>query len=318
MWRTQSPKPSIECTRVCPTSHRPGSEGTYIVRLSPANKQLLKVRNGAYLKVSYGKASVLARLSVDRDLDDETIRIDQTLRTAICLEKIMQGSGKKELMYSPGRAGALEYRIVIQRSNFPGPTLLARRLKQQYLICLVHHAIPRDMETPIARLTEQSMEVVGIQPGDKVLLFNEERRRSLRCLPLNPKTQLPLPTMRQYFTPPCPDSAYEGLLLPWVTIDLQTRLDLGVDPWQPILVGRDPRHALALEFNHVAAALALAAVGGAIVIPQEKLQQLETVLGKYNYLGWLAPIVPWVPAIIIFIGLFGVLMLILFKIRSRI
>ncbi len=320
MWWTKSAKPSIKCTRVVPTSHRPGAKGTYIVRLSCANRQRLKARNGAYLKVSYGKASVLARLSVDDELNGTTIRMDQTLRTAICLEKIMTGLAKKELVYNPGGDGDLSHPIVIQRSNFRGPTLLARRLKQQYLICLVHHAIPRDMETPIARLTKQSMDVVGIQPGDKVLLISETRCRSLRCLPLDPKTetQLPLPSMHEQSTPPCPDSAYEGLLLPWITIDWQTRLDLGVVPWQPIIVGRDPRHALALEFNHVAAALALAAVGGAIVIPQEKLQLLETKLGEYDYLGWVAPIVPWVPAIIIFVGLFTVLILILFSIRSRI
>lgn len=303
MWWKQSSKLSIQCTRVRRTKDRPGSEGTYIVRLSPTNRRRLGVRDGAYLKVSYGKASVLACLSEDSTQNDETIRIDQTLRHAICLQKIMQEG--EELVYEPGGNGSLKHPIAIHRSDFPGPNLLARMLKQQYLICILHHAIPRDMETPIARLTKQSMEVVGIQPGDKVLLFSEKRRRSLRCLPLDPETQLPLPTMRQYFTPPCPDSAYEGLLLPWVTIDLQTRLDLGVDPWQPILVGRDPRHALTLEFNHVAAALAVGALGGAIVVPVEKL----------TFLGWFAP---FVPSAIVFIGLFAVVMLILFKIRSRI
>ena len=307
MWWTKSAKPSIKCTRVLPTSHRPGAKGTYIVRLSRANRQWLKARNGAYLKVSYGKASVLACLSVDDELNDTTIRMDQTLRTAICVEKVMTGKGKKELLYTPGGDGDLSHPIVIQRSNFRGPTLLARQLKQQYLICLLHHAIPTDMETPIARLTKQSMEVVGIQPGDKVLLISEKRRRSLRCLPLDPETQVPLPTMRQYFTPLCPDSAYEGLLLPWVTIDLQTRLDLGVDPWQPIIVGRDPHHTLALEFNHVAGVLAVGALGGALVVPQA-ITQME-FLGRFG---------PFVPFAIIMTGLLAVLMLILFKIRSSI
>ena len=296
-WSPSANKPSIECTQVCPTSHRPGSKGTYIVRLSAANRRLLKVRNGAYLKVSYGNALVLACLSVDDELNDTTIRMDQTLRTAICLEKIMQGKGKKELLYTPGGDGDLSHPIVIQRSNFRGPTLLARRLKQQYLICLVHHATPRDMETSIARLTKQSMDVVGIQPGDKVLLISETRRRSLRCLPLDPETQVPLPTMREYFTPLCPDSAYEGLLLPWVTIDLQTRLDLGVAPWQPIIVGRDPGNAIVSEFGQVVLGVALAAVGGSIIAAD-----YADISFSYGIL----------------VAGFVVLLLIVFKIRSRI
>ena len=140
MWGTRSAKSSIKCTRVCPTSERPGSKGTYIVRLSRANTRRLKVGNRAYLKVSYGEASVLACLSVDAGLDDETIRMDQTLRTAICLEKIMQGSAAKELVYSSDIDGALKHPVVIERSAFRGPTRLSRLVKQQYLICLVHAA----------------------------------------------------------------------------------------------------------------------------------------------------------------------------------
>ena len=294
MWGTRSAESSIKCTRVCPTSERPGSKGTYIVRLSRANTRRLKVRNGAYLKVSYGEASVLACLSDDPGLDDETIRMDQTLRTAICLGKIMQGSTAKELVYSPDIDGALKHPVVIERSNFRGPTRLARLVKQQYLICLVHHAIARDMETPIARLTESSMEVIGIQTGDKVLLISEKTRKPLRCLPLDPKG-LPLESMRKYFTPPCPDTEYQDLLLPWVTIDLQTRLDLGVDPWQPIIVGRDPGHAIISEFGQVVLGVALAAVGGTFVVSDDAWQ--------------LAIITTGLVAVLAFIGL---------KIRSRI
>lgn len=311
MWWKQSAKLSIQCNRVRRTEDRPGSEGTYIVRLSPTDRRQLGVRDGAYLKVSYGKASVLACLSEDSTQKDKTIRIDQTLRHAICLQKIMQED--EELVYEPGGNGSLEHPIVIHRSDFPGRSLLARMLKQQYLICILHHAIARDMEKPIARLTEESMADIGIQPGDKVLLISEHgRRKSIRCLALNAKPQLPLESMYEPpFTPLCPREAYKDLLLPWITVDLQTRRKLGIDPrepvnpWEPIIVGRDPYHALASEFNHVAAPLALSALGGAIVVPVEKL----------TFLGWFAPFVPFA---IVVIGLFAVVMLILFKIRSRI
>jgi hypothetical protein len=57
-WPYFSKKPAIECTRVKRTGERPGSEGTYIVRLSRENVRRLKARNGVYVKVSQGEASV--------------------------------------------------------------------------------------------------------------------------------------------------------------------------------------------------------------------------------------------------------------------
>ncbi len=80
-------KPCIQCMRLAPTQYRPDSEGTYIVRLSPNNRTRLKVRNKSYLKVSYGETSTLACLIVDKSLnDDDIIRMDQTVRTAIGLD----------------------------------------------------------------------------------------------------------------------------------------------------------------------------------------------------------------------------------------
>jgi hypothetical protein len=304
-WARSPNKPSIEITRVKRTDKRPGSEGTYIVRLSRANVRQLKIRNGAYLKVSYGEASVIACLSVDETLDEETIRIDQTLRTALYLERVMQGSREKELVYTPDKRGNLAHPIIIQRSKFRGPSVLARLVKQQYLICTVHIAMAEDMEKPIVRLPEDSMKVIGIQPGDKVLLISEKGRKRvrLRCLALDPKKQLPLETMKATWPLPNPDasSTDQELNLPWITLDLQTRLELGVDPWQPIIVGRDPYHALTSEFTTVAMALALSALGGAVVIPQ--------ILQDKH---------PWLPLSIILASFAIVSILIGLKIRSRI
>ena len=148
-------KPCIQCMRLAPTQYRPDSEGTYIVRLSPNNRTRLKVRNKSYLKVSYGEASTLACLIVDKSLnDDDIIRMDQTVRTAIGLDKMMQGSDAKKSYFQDR---ILPQPIIIEPSNFPGPGLLGRLLKQQYLICIIHHALPTDMEPPIARLKRSSM-----------------------------------------------------------------------------------------------------------------------------------------------------------------
>jgi hypothetical protein len=306
MWRIKLDKPSIECTRVQPTEHRPGSKGTYIVRLSPDNMRRLKVRNGAYLNINYGEASVLACLRVKEDLDDNTILMDQTLRHAICLKGFMQEAEKENvLIYNPDGDGDLSDPIVIRRSHFRGPTPFAKLIKQQYLICIVHQATTRDMETPLARLTTEAMGVLGIERGDKVLLISENRRRILRCLPLNPDTKLPFDSMNKYKSP-CPERAYKGLTLPWITIDWQTRLGLGVKPWFPIIVGRAPRHVLAWELGELASAIAIAALGGAYVVPE---MEILDILGKFKDV---------LPAVIIAIGIITVVTVTLFKIRSRI
>ena len=109
------------------------------------------------------------------------------------------------------------------------------------------------------------MAAIGVQPGDKVLLISQKCRKSMRCLALDPDKPLPSDTMLKTFTGwRCPDLEDKDLRLPWVTLDKQTRLCLGVDPWIPIIVGRDPYHTLLSEFSDVALAVALGVVGGAL------------------------------------------------------
>ncbi|MFC1585212.1 hypothetical protein ACFL5V_06680 [Fibrobacterota bacterium] len=146
------------------------------------------------------------------------------------------------------------------------------------------------------------MEVIGIKPGDKILLIGEEGRQSIRCLPMNPEVQkkLPLESMNT-FAIPCANQDYDELQFPWVCIDKQTRLKLGAEPWQAVLVGRDPGHVLAWELGGLAAAVALSAIGGAIVVPETIRQAL-----------------PWLPLGIVLAGLATVILFTLIKIRSRI
>jgi hypothetical protein len=140
------------------------------------------------------------------------------------------------------------------------------------------------MEKPIARLTNKSMEVISIDPGDKVLLIGENRRKSMRCLALDPEKNLPADTMRKTFTGwRCPELEDKDLHLPWVTLDLQTRRELGVDPWEPIIVGRDPYHTLVAEFSEVALAVALGAVGGALFF--QGLPVLQFVILLFGFVA---------------------------------
>ena len=160
------------------TKNRPGSNGTYIVRLSQANRDSLKVKDGAYLKISYKNMSVLGCLSVDTKLEDDQLRLDQTLRMAINLKGYLQSAeGKTEKgMY-------VDDPIKVQPSNFAGPNRFSRLLNQQYLICVIHHALETDMEKPtIVRLTPYSLEALGVEAGDKVLLNSDVGRVTVRCL----------------------------------------------------------------------------------------------------------------------------------------
>ncbi len=292
-------RPTVTCSHVMPTSERPDSEGTYIVRLTPDKSQELKAKKKEYLRVRYGNNSVLARLSVDVDnkiKNDETILMDQTIRTAIGLTSIMQGRGKKKLSYRKGKNSQLKYPINVQRAEFKGPSRFTKMLRQQYLICIVHNSMVSDMETPLVRLRERAMQVLGVKPGDRVRLINGEHMTNLRCLPLDPKEQLPLKSMKKEFADwKSPIPKEEDMRLPWITLDKQTRLMLGVRPWQPIVVGRDTGQALKSELGEVALAVALATLGGAIVVKSPIWQ-----------------------GIILAAGLLAVSVLISMKIRSRI
>ncbi len=153
------------------------------------------------------------------------------------------------------------------------------------------------------------MEAIGIEPGDKVWLITDLGRQKIRCLPLDETTELPLDTMWTNFTPPYSKEEHKTLALPWITMDLQTRLRLNqsgvksnnLKPWDAVLVGRYLPHALASELSTVSMGLALSALGGAVVIPDSITESL-----------------PWLPLSIIVTSFIIVLFLIGLKIRSRI
>ena len=171
------------------TNKRPGSRGTYIVRLSKANQEKLKVSDGAYLHVGFGNASVLACLSVDETLNDDRILLDQTLRMAISLKGFLQSTQDK----AP-KVVAEDQPIIVQPSNFTGPNWLERMLKQQYLVCVIHYALSTDMEKPtIVRLAKSSIETLGIEPGDKVQLNSGYGCVTVRCLCLPESEEAKLP-----------------------------------------------------------------------------------------------------------------------------
>lgn len=298
-----SPNRSIKCIRVRPTGKRPGSRGTYIVRLCPENQKILNVKNGDYLRVSYGNAAVLARLSVDKESHaSDTIWIDQTLRFAIGLPKFLE-PGQKDWIYNPEDDASLAQPVSVQRSEFQ-PSWLGKAVKQEYIVCILHHALPTDMESTIARLRQEAMEILGIEEGDKVILISDNgRTKSIRCLPLDPGMNSTLPlveSMQMLAHPPLPLDEYKGLHLAWCTLDQQTRFELDADLWEPIIVGRDPSHALRKEYTEVALAVALGAVGGALLV--EKYFQQN----------------PWIAGGTLIVGFIAVFLLICIKIRSKV
>ena len=251
------------------TKDRPGSSGTYIVRLSQANRDSLNVKDGAYLKISYKEASVLGCLSVDKDLEDDQLLLDQTLRMAINLKGYLQSAeGKTE------KGIYVDDPIEIQPSKeFAGPNRLSRLLNQQYLICVVHHALETDMEKPtIVRLTPYSLEALGVEPGDKVLLISDVGRVTVRCLSLNEKDVETLPTENMKKLQRV--RTEESRKLPWILMDLQTRNllnpteddDNDVKPWDTVIVSRHLPHSFTSELGTVAMGLALGALGGAVVL----------------------------------------------------
>ena len=276
--KTRKTEKTVVCTRVVGTTSRPHAKGTYIVRLSGANQDKLGIKNKAYVNIAYGAFTVLARLVVDETWDDDdSICMDQTVRTAIGLEAILQGQGHARLEYTEDGTATLEHPILIRPARFKGPGLLARLVKQQHLVCLSHIAMSEDMEKPIVRLSRDSMDVLGIKAGDKVLLITEKTQRSYRCLVLEPQKGVQLPTKIMMSLAPkthCPLPDDPNLRLPWITADLQIRKEIGVEPWQAVLVGRDPAHALTAELNTGVTAIAISALGAAVALPSHPTWQI--------------------------------------------
>ncbi len=302
-WR-RSKRGPVECPLVLPTTKRPHSQGSYIVRLSEENRKRLGVGNLSYLKIAYGRASVLGRLVVDHELDDRTICMDQTHRVALGLEGILQGQSRRGLIYgeagggvSPAELTDISQPIRITTSKFRGPNLLERLLRYQYIVCRVHVALNVDMEKPIARLSENSLEVIGVAPGDKVRVIGELSSRSVRCLALSSISTLPSEDMKRAFGEPFGAAVDSDSGLPWCTLDKQTRDELDVKPWDNVLVSRSLWQVLASEFRSVGLAISLSLVGVALSLPNDGAS--------------------YFPVALIGLGLVMALLLILVQVRSR-
>ena len=276
--------PSIRCTKVLPTERRTGAAGTYVVQISLHNQRRLHARAGQYVRVTHGEAWVHACLQIDPELDDDSIRIDQTLRMALALKRFLPGDQSLEYVpESDELAGYpetkeerhLEHPVVVFRSRFRGPGLLARWLRQQYLVCAVHYSQPQDMEKPIARVSEDSLDVLGIDEGDKVQIVGERRTLPLRCLALDPADEIPTEPMKKKRTPWWHDLDEDHRTpLPFITLDRESRRLLGdLVPWQPVFVGRDPRYVLASEFREVMLAVALGVLGGVFFFQDNRIVQ---------------------------------------------
>jgi len=141
---------------VLPTLIRLGARGDYIVEMREETRRGLKL--GKYALVAHEflghegtiKFVAYGRVLIDNSLEEDCVKIDQTLRDAVRLSV-----GDKVALYR------------LQLSITQRTILFLRRLfSARSIWAYVYQAYPRDMEKNICRLSPEAREVLGVSQGD--------------------------------------------------------------------------------------------------------------------------------------------------------
>lgn len=204
-----------------------------------------------------------AKLGLDPDALNGTIRVDQKLRMALGLTTL--GStldlNAKSAHVHRWYGGWLANFFGIQRN-----------------IARVKFADFSDMEVSICRVSRGLMATIGIKPGDNIVLeaFNSKQRQfvqvELRALAFT-EERMRLFDHDDHGIPPMHKDKYAGVIrslkersgmdgdIPFVAIDLATRERLGLEPEAPVYVHRSVRKEIGRRIHKISSPIILACLG---------------------------------------------------------
>ena len=245
--------------KVNKTEKRADASGYFLAQIKHNNDQN-SFKNGSLVLVTHEiegeKYSVKAKLKYikDDELDTDTVRLDQKIRMAIGATKIN------------------ESKVLIQKvdNNFERK-YSDRFFGKQTNILRVKRASFNDMEIPICCIEKRVMKTIGVVEGDKIFVEGPQKRIEIQVLELSPKMiESRLELMKRkgddYYVKTKHGEVFfknrnTSQDLPWIFMDYDTRMELDIQPYDPVLVYRSNSFAIKKKLHQTTLPLIAMIVG---------------------------------------------------------
>lgn len=257
------------------TNKRNSPKGHFLVQLSEEDIKACKLKSNRNVIITHDtgeievvdgeeksiEINVLARLHKCSEIKEEgTIRLDQTIRAAIGVNKKTDETERHEVSIDK----------VPKNRNRPISEWLFS-FGRQRSIARVLMATFTDMEVNICRIRETTMECIGIENGDKIVIESTTKRIKIRALNLSEQ----MVRVREegqkidtsfYSLKTNPRlSAIKNINkdddLPWILIDFDARNELEVKIGDPVVIYRSNGYAISKNIQSLTVPLVVMLVG---------------------------------------------------------
>ncbi|MBN2441837.1 MAG: hypothetical protein JXJ04_10835 [Spirochaetales bacterium] len=223
------------------TKIREKTQGQFLVKMNPKSISMLKrIQNGKRVFVSHEQDghiyTVSAMLQADDSVDEEDIEVDQKIREALFVRKC------EKVFLKP-------------YENPKGPSVnnfFNKLFGIQTNIVCVKSANKNDMELPLCRISAHTMETIGVESGDTIII--ESPTSSIRMKIF----ELTNDIIRQRIDS-IPEEKKETL--PWILMDFDARSHLGIKKNDPVIIYRDLNYLAGKKVHLLSEPLVLTIIG---------------------------------------------------------
>lgn len=243
---------------VQPTDDRLNVQGLFVAQLNPTDING-KFRAGKDILVINSTEGftfrIKARLQAYAEVEAGTIRLDQKIRMAIGVD------AEGEVTITPP-TGILEIRRPLSEQFFGKQVNLLR----------VRKATFTDMEINVCRLPSGVMKSIGVEEGDKIIVEAANKRIEIRALELT--TDMIASRIKKENDE---DSKYYSVKdkrrvvlirhnildydLPWILLDRDARIKLGIKAYDPVMVYRSNSYAIKTKLHTITLPMVAGIVG---------------------------------------------------------
>lgn len=297
--------------RVIPTGKRNAPKGQFIAqltkkdldknRLSAGRSEVIISHNIKDTKHIFKTAVRIQQYPDDNGLDQGTIALDQTIRDAIGCTT--QNSNLDEEYYTVSLLPKTGYFNFIRKLTFYFLKSNIFNFDRQFNIVRVFKATPNDMEINICRLGVSTMQSIGIEDGDKIIVKSTTNKICIRALTMNQKDANEYKKSKYLET----DKKYKRFIdfitekvnvakilrsktetakkakkpkiedLAMIFIDLDARQELGIELGDPVTIYRSNKFAIQKNIQVITIPLLLAFLGIGL-----KLKEIVPWVDEHN------------------------------------